>query len=382
MWYYRRLESGLVVMHTRPEHADAARGAAARLLPHPGRRGAVQGPALPQARRAVRRRAVRRARRRPRRRRHLDHPPAVRLRARRPHLRRDHPGRLADLARSRPATGSTAPTSACIPTIAAAGWRAALYAARQEVVWRLGLRGQVTGGMLRGYGAVKDTISAEDYYAEVVAGPAHRPDAVDAARHRLRAARAAQGLPERSGVGQLQRAAGPRRRQGPARRVAGTGAALRAAAHAGARPAGQGDARAARGGAAGRARQGDRRRRRARPRLAALRRRRQHLHRLRQRHRRDRRRPRPGGGRRRGDGADAEVPAHLRAGHHLRADGPPGRGAQRDSRPATSPRRRSSPTAAPRRSRTRSSWPASSPAGRRWSASRAAITAARCSRSA
>ena len=50
------------------------------------------------------------------------------------------------------------------------GLAAALYAARQEVVWRLGLRGQVTGGMLRGYGAVKDTVSAEDYYADVVAG--------------------------------------------------------------------------------------------------------------------------------------------------------------------------------------------------------------------
>ena len=50
------------------------------------------------------------------------------------------------------------------------GLGAAFYAARQEVVWRLGLRGQVTGGMLRDYGAVKDMISAEDYYAEVVAG--------------------------------------------------------------------------------------------------------------------------------------------------------------------------------------------------------------------
>jgi len=50
------------------------------------------------------------------------------------------------------------------------GLAAALYAARQELVWRLGLRGQVTAGMLRGYGEVKDTISAEQYYAEVVAG--------------------------------------------------------------------------------------------------------------------------------------------------------------------------------------------------------------------
>ena len=46
----------------------------------------------------------------------------------------------------------------------------ALYAARQELVWRLGLKGQVTGGMLQGYGAVKHQMSIEDYYAGVVAG--------------------------------------------------------------------------------------------------------------------------------------------------------------------------------------------------------------------
>ena len=36
------------------------------------------------------------------------------------------------------------------------GIATALYAARQEVVWRLGLKGQVTAGMIPGYGAVKD----------------------------------------------------------------------------------------------------------------------------------------------------------------------------------------------------------------------------------
>jgi GNAT superfamily N-acetyltransferase len=50
------------------------------------------------------------------------------------------------------------------------GIATALYAARQEAVWRLGLKGQVTAGMIRGYGDVKHTISAEDYYAGVVAG--------------------------------------------------------------------------------------------------------------------------------------------------------------------------------------------------------------------
>ncbi|MFN8062819.1 MAG: aminotransferase class III-fold pyridoxal phosphate-dependent enzyme, partial [Vicinamibacterales bacterium] len=46
----------------------------------------------------------------------------------------------------------------------------ALYAARQELVWRLGLRGQVTAGMMRGFGAVKDRMSGEEYYRELVAG--------------------------------------------------------------------------------------------------------------------------------------------------------------------------------------------------------------------
>jgi 4-aminobutyrate aminotransferase / (S)-3-amino-2-methylpropionate transaminase / 5-aminovalerate transaminase len=50
------------------------------------------------------------------------------------------------------------------------GLATALYAARQEVVWRLGLKGQVTAGMIPGYGAVKDKMTAEEYYAGVLAG--------------------------------------------------------------------------------------------------------------------------------------------------------------------------------------------------------------------
>lgn len=50
------------------------------------------------------------------------------------------------------------------------GLAEALYAARQELVWDLGLAGQVTAGMMSGYGAVKDQMSAEQYYADVVAG--------------------------------------------------------------------------------------------------------------------------------------------------------------------------------------------------------------------
>ncbi len=56
------------------------------------------------------------------------------------------------------------------PAYRGRGLATALYAARQELVWRRGLKGQVTGGMLRGYGAVKDTMTAEDYYAGVVSG--------------------------------------------------------------------------------------------------------------------------------------------------------------------------------------------------------------------
>ncbi|MBL7859198.1 MAG: GNAT family N-acetyltransferase [Cyclobacteriaceae bacterium] len=43
-----------------------------------------------------------------------------------------------------------------------------LYDARQETVHKLGLKGQYTYGMLSGYGAIKNKISAEKYYAQVV----------------------------------------------------------------------------------------------------------------------------------------------------------------------------------------------------------------------
>ena len=56
------------------------------------------------------------------------------------------------------------------PAYRGQGLATALYAARQELVWRRGLKGQVTGGMLRGYGAVKHEMPAEAYYAGVVAG--------------------------------------------------------------------------------------------------------------------------------------------------------------------------------------------------------------------
>jgi GNAT superfamily N-acetyltransferase len=45
-----------------------------------------------------------------------------------------------------------------------------LYEARRALVRSLNLRGHVAGGLLRGYGAWKGRLSAEDYVARVVAG--------------------------------------------------------------------------------------------------------------------------------------------------------------------------------------------------------------------
>jgi GNAT superfamily N-acetyltransferase len=50
-----------------------------------------------------------------------------------------------------------------------------LYAARQDTVRRLGLKGQVTAGMMRGYGAVKDRMSAEEYYRRLADGSINDP---------------------------------------------------------------------------------------------------------------------------------------------------------------------------------------------------------------
>lgn len=51
----------------------------------------------------------------------------------------------------------------------------ALYAARHEVVRRLGLEGQVTVGMPSGYGAVAGEVPAERYYQEVASGARRDP---------------------------------------------------------------------------------------------------------------------------------------------------------------------------------------------------------------
>ncbi len=50
-----------------------------------------------------------------------------------------------------------------------------LYAARHDTVRRLGLRGQVTVGMLRGYGALKEQMSADEYYESMIKGERTAP---------------------------------------------------------------------------------------------------------------------------------------------------------------------------------------------------------------
>jgi GNAT superfamily N-acetyltransferase len=51
----------------------------------------------------------------------------------------------------------------------------ALYSTRQALVRRLGLEGQLTVGMPSGYGALKQEMTAEQYYAELVAGTREDP---------------------------------------------------------------------------------------------------------------------------------------------------------------------------------------------------------------
>lgn len=58
-----------------------------------------------------------------------------------------------------------------------------LYAARHELVRRLGLAGQLTVGMPTGYGAVKQAMTAEAYVAELVAGT--RVDPTISAQQRI-----------------------------------------------------------------------------------------------------------------------------------------------------------------------------------------------------
>ena len=50
-----------------------------------------------------------------------------------------------------------------------------LYRARQQIVHTLGLRGQLTAGMMNGYGAVAGQLSGEAYYQEWLEGKRQDP---------------------------------------------------------------------------------------------------------------------------------------------------------------------------------------------------------------
>jgi GNAT superfamily N-acetyltransferase len=50
-----------------------------------------------------------------------------------------------------------------------------LYEARRELIRRLNLRGHVAGGLLKGFGAYKATMTAEEYVAHVIAGELFDP---------------------------------------------------------------------------------------------------------------------------------------------------------------------------------------------------------------
>lgn len=51
----------------------------------------------------------------------------------------------------------------------------ALYAVRQELVWALGLSGQLSVGMMSGFGTVKDTMTAEEYFEGLCSGRVNDP---------------------------------------------------------------------------------------------------------------------------------------------------------------------------------------------------------------
>jgi GNAT superfamily N-acetyltransferase len=62
-----------------------------------------------------------------------------------------------------------------LPAYRQRGLATRLYQARRALVRRLGLKGQVAGGLLRGYGVYQATMSVETYVAKVVAGAIFDP---------------------------------------------------------------------------------------------------------------------------------------------------------------------------------------------------------------
>ena len=169
MWYYRKLDDGLVVLHTRPEHAaqleelqricfptlhDSERFKAPHYLKHldlfpDGQFTVLDGDSVVAA------------------------TTTLRLNFDFDHVNHT----FADIIQGGWLT-SHQPHGEWLygadvgvrPEYRGRGLATALYAARQETVWRLGLRGQVMAGMIRDYGAVKDQMSAKDYYRGVIEG--------------------------------------------------------------------------------------------------------------------------------------------------------------------------------------------------------------------
>jgi 4-aminobutyrate aminotransferase/(S)-3-amino-2-methylpropionate transaminase len=169
MWYYRKLEDGLVVLHSRPEHA--------------GQLEELQRVCFPTLADSERFKAHHY-------RKHLELFPdgqftvldgdvvvgattTLRLNFDFDHLNHT----FAEIIQGGWLT-SHAPDGKWLygadvgvrPEYRGRGLATALYAARQETVWRLRLKGQVTAGMIPGYGAVKNQMSADDYYRSVVEG--------------------------------------------------------------------------------------------------------------------------------------------------------------------------------------------------------------------
>ncbi|MDH5234234.1 MAG: GNAT family N-acetyltransferase [Gemmatimonadota bacterium] len=62
-----------------------------------------------------------------------------------------------------------------IPAYRGRGLARALYAARQELVWSLGLKGQLSAGMMSGYGARKHEMTAEAYFEGLRDGTINDP---------------------------------------------------------------------------------------------------------------------------------------------------------------------------------------------------------------
>ncbi|GAB4432743.1 MAG: GNAT family N-acetyltransferase [Anaerolineae bacterium] len=62
-----------------------------------------------------------------------------------------------------------------VPEYRRRGIATLLYNARRDLIRRLNLRGHVAGGMLSGYGLLKDKMLVEEYVAKVVAGELFDP---------------------------------------------------------------------------------------------------------------------------------------------------------------------------------------------------------------